>query len=175
MKNKEETPLSAKIIRSDRRKKTISARIVGQELLVYLPTGLSEKEEKKWVEKMVKWAGDQKRKKGLDNPNEKLIKRADQLNSQFFGSKLKWNSIEYVINQNRVNGSCTSKKGTIRLSDRLIDMPDWVRDYVIIHELAHLIQPNHSSSFWNIVNQYKFTERARGYLMASNLNNDEIE
>jgi predicted metal-dependent hydrolase len=46
-------------------------------------------------------------------------------------------------------------------------MPDWVRDYVLIHEMAHLIEPNHSKSFWDIVSRYELAERARGYLMAA--------
>jgi predicted metal-dependent hydrolase len=167
--------LDVRIIKSEKRKKMVGAKIVGEELRIYLPNRLSKEEEKKWVGKMVKWAEDRKRKKGLNNPNERLIKRAQQLNKQFFDGRLKWNSIEYVTNQNRVNGSCTSKMGTIRLSDRLINMPSWVIDYVIIHELAHLVQPNHSSSFWKLVNQYKFTERARGYLMASNLETNGVE
>jgi len=172
---KEEMPLALKIIRSSRRKKTISARIVSDELLVYLPAGLTEKEEKAWTEKMMKWAGDRKRKKGLDDHNEILLKRAHQLNKEYFDGNLRWNSVQYVTNQNRIFGSCTIKKGTIRISDRLIGMPPWVRDYVIIHELAHLLRPDHSKFFWRLVNQYKFTERARGYLMASDLDSDEAE
>lgn len=167
--------LSVKIIRSSKRKRTISARVVGNELFVYLPTGLPEEEEKKWVDKMVSKVKNHTKRGNLADHNKELIKRVEQLNKQFFGGKLKWNSIEYVTNQNRVNGSCTSKMGTIRISDRLINMPGWVRDYVIIHELAHLIQPNHSGAFWKLVNQYKWTERARGYLMASSLEKDEAE
>lgn len=168
-------PLPIKIVRSSRRKKTIGARIVNGELRVCLPTGLSGQEEDKWVAKMTEWARARQREKGLDSPNERLINRAEQLNKEYFGGRLKWNSIEYVTNQNRIFGSCTTRKGTIRISDRLINMPDWVRDYVLIHELAHLVQPNHSEAFWRLVNQYKLTERARGYLMAGNLEGDEVE
>jgi len=167
--------LDVRIIKSERRKKMIGAKIVGQELRIYLPNRLSGEEEKKWVDKMVKWAEGRKRKKGLDEHNEELKKLAEEINKQYFGGKLHWNSIEYVTNQNKIFGSCTSRKGTIRISDRLITMPNWVRNYVVIHELAHLVFPDHAKHFWKIVNQYKFTERARGYLMASNMETDEAE
>ena len=53
---------------------------------------------------------------------------------------------------------------TIRLSDRLREMPTWVSDYVLVHELAHLIEANHSTYFWELVGRYPKTERARGFL-----------
>ncbi|HEY4938445.1 MAG TPA: M48 family metallopeptidase, partial [Actinomycetota bacterium] len=56
--------------------------------------------------------------------------------------------------------------GAIRLSESLLDMPGWVRDYVLVHELAHLLVPNHSPKFWALVERYPLTERARGYLIA---------
>jgi predicted metal-dependent hydrolase len=63
-------------------------------------------------------------------------------------------------------GSCTIAEGRIRIASRLAAYPRWVLDYVIVHELAHLIEPNHSPAFWSLVNRYEKAERARGYLIA---------
>ena len=40
-------------------------------------------------------------------------------------------------------GSCTPAEGSIRVSDKVRGMPGWVLDYVLLHELAHLIEPGH--------------------------------
>jgi predicted metal-dependent hydrolase len=47
-------------------------------------------------------------------------------------------------------GSC-SRSGHICLNWRLVAMPDWVRDYVLIHELMHLRRMDHSPAFWKLV------------------------
>jgi len=61
-------------------------------------------------------------------------------------------------------GSCTVKDN-INLNWRLIKAPMFVIDYVIVHELAHLIESNHTSRFWNIVRtQVPTTEKARIWL-----------
>jgi predicted metal-dependent hydrolase len=97
------------------------------------------------------------------------------LNERYFNGRFHWQSIRYVSNQNGRFGSCTPSRGTIRLSDRLVAMPTWVRDYVIVHELAHLEEANHGPRFWQLVNHYPLAERARGYLMAIGLEEMEGE
>jgi predicted metal-dependent hydrolase len=163
-----------KIIRSSRRTRTISARQDGDTMLVYLPTGLTPEEEQRWVERMRDRLDRAKTRKNL-NSDEALRQRSDELNQTYFGGQLKVAEIRYVTNQNHRFGSCTPSTGTIRLSHRLAEMPGWVVDYVIVHELAHLLQPNHSARFWKLVNRYKLTERARGFLIAKGLAEDDDE
>jgi predicted metal-dependent hydrolase len=55
-----------------------------------------------------------------------------------------------VRNQKWRWGSC-SRSGHICLNWRLLQMPDWVRDYVMIHELMHLTRMDHSPRFWKLV------------------------
>ncbi|MBI3415165.1 MAG: M48 family metallopeptidase [Verrucomicrobia bacterium] len=57
-----------------------------------------------------------------------------------------------VRNQRSRWGSCSIKR-TISLNWRLIQTPDWVRDYIIIHELMHLREMNHSPRFWRCVSE----------------------
>jgi len=170
MKNK-----NIKIIRSTRRKKTISARVVGNEIHVYLPASLPQSDEEKYVNEMIGKLEKRKRRQELNKDGGYLAKRAKEINKKFFNGKLNFASINYVTNQTSKFGSCSCKKATIRISDKIAEMPSWVIDYVIIHELAHLIEPNHSKNFWDIVNRYKYAERARGYLIAKSMEDDGVD
>ena len=114
----------------------------------------------------IRW---QRRQATADLDDADLERRARELNRQYFGGKLRWKSVRWVSNQNTRNGSCTPSQGTIRISHRLAKMPAFVRDYVLVHELAHLVEANHGPRFWKLVNRYPRTERARGYLMAVGL------
>ncbi|NBU35383.1 MAG: M48 family peptidase [Bacteroidetes bacterium] len=73
--------------------------------------------------------------------------RVYELNNIHFKAKIK--DIK-LSNTNSRWGSC-SKSGVIRLASRLMLAPNEVMDYVIIHELAHLIEFNHSTNFWKLV------------------------
>ena len=57
-----------------------------------------------------------------------------------------------VRNQRSRWGSC-SRRGTVSLNWRLIQSPPFVRDYIILHELMHLRQMNHSAQYWREVEQ----------------------
>lgn len=98
---------------------------------------------------------------------QELEKKAQRFNQKYFQGRLSWRRIYYSPNQNsRMFGNCNVKNKTIRLSSRLLKMPQFVHDYVLVHELTHLQIKKHGSKFWQLVNQYPKTERAKGYLMA---------
>lgn len=159
--------MKVKIIRSKKRKKTVSARAEDGYFVVRAPARMSEAELQPIIENLKKRWEKRQAKTALDD--QALQDRAQELNRQYFAGKLTWKSIKWVTNQNSRFGSCTPTNGTIRISHRLAKMPVFVRDYVIIHELAHLLEPNHGPKFWALVNRYPKTERARGYLMAVGL------
>jgi predicted metal-dependent hydrolase len=158
-----------KLIRSRKRKKTISAKEVDGVIQLYLPMGLSREEESRYVLWAKKRFEAQRRKKELwaDNADSVLELRARELNKRYFDGELSWVQISYTTEQNaRTFGICNTEKKTIRISDRLRKMPKFVHDYVVVHELAHLKVPRHGPEFWKLVNRFPKTERARGYLMA---------
>ena len=161
--------MQIKIIRSGKRKRTVSTREIEGIIHLYLPMGLSSEAESKYIQWAKKRFESRKRKKELreKNADEELEKLARRFNKQYFGDKLSWERICYSTEQNaRMFGNCDSGTKAIRMSDRLLKMPQFVHDYVLIHELAHLIAPGHGPDFWEFVNRYSRTERARGYLMA---------
>ena len=161
-------PLSVHVTRSARRQRTLSARLVGDRLEIRIPQDTSPADEARFVEKMLRRFDLEARWQALDD-RAALHARAVELSRRYFGGKLVPASVEYVTNQDRIHGSCSVRTGRIRLSHRLATMPAWVRDYVLVHELAHLKVPSHSAAFWQLVNRFPLAERARGYLMAAGL------
>ena len=87
------------------------------------------------------------------------------LSDRYLGGLAMPESVRWVDNQRSRWGSCTPGDRTIRLSSRLQGMPAWVIDYVLIHELAHLLEPGHDAKFWAWVDRYPQAERAKGYLI----------
>lgn len=163
----EQSPVPIKVIRSHNRSKTASARLVDGTLVVRVPAHISEEEEHRLVDGLTKKVLSKSRLASGTLPN--LKNRAAALNRQYFGGKLNVREIKWVTNQQKQYGSCTPSTSVIRISDRVAAMPSWVLDYVLMHELAHLLEANHSAAFWKVVARYPLTERARGYLIAIGL------
>ena len=153
--------------RSSRRKKTITAEIVGSALIVSVPERMSRAEEHQWVEKMTLRLAAQRRRDRL-NEDGALGRRARELAARYLDG-VEFKDIRWVDNQKSRWGSCSVNERSIRLSLEVSDYPGWVRDYVIVHELAHLIVPDHSDAFWELVERYPLTERARGFLIAKGM------
>lgn len=153
--------------RSSRRKKTISAEIVGDALVVSIPERMSRAEEQEWVSRMATRMSERKRRDRL-NADGALARRAAELADRYLDG-VRPRDIEWVTNQKSRWGSCSPAEGSIRLSVELAGYPGWVRDYVIVHELAHLVVADHSERFWDLVDRYPMTERARGFLIAKGM------
>jgi len=149
--------------RSKRRRRTVSAYRDGEKIVVLIPAHMSRKQEAEWVEAMV--ARVQKSEKVTPPSDAELMDRALTLNDRYLGGLGVPGSVRWVSNQKQRWGSCTPGDRTIRLSVRLQGMPAWVIDYVLVHELAHLIEPGHDEAFWGWVDRYPQAERAKGYLL----------
>lgn len=153
---------SVRVVRSKRRRKTVSATIDRGVLVVRIPANMSRAEEARWVERMREKLLSKRDKKQSLRSNDALEARARRLAQDYFGG-LEF-TIDWSTRQQQRWGSCTPLEATIRLSTNLKRFPDYVIDYVIIHELAHLLIADHSPAFWQLVAKYPLTDRARGFL-----------
>ncbi|MFB7059111.1 M48 metallopeptidase family protein [Streptomyces vinaceus] len=153
---------AVEVRRSARRRRTVSAYREGDRTVVLIPARMSEAEERRWVGVMLDKLAAQESKRTLGDAE--LTERAERLSEQYFGARARPRSVRWVTNQNTRWGSCTPAEGSIRLSHRLQGMPEYVVDYVLLHELAHLLVPGHGPRFWELLEAYPRTERARGYL-----------
>ncbi len=148
--------------RSARRRRTVSAYRDGDRTIVLLPAAMSAAEERRWVGVMLeRLAAQERRRRPSDDT---LLTRSAELSQRYLGGRARPRTVRWVDNQGSRWGSCTPSRGSIRLSSRLRGMPQWVVDYVLLHELAHLLVADHGSRFWDLVGGYPRTERARGYL-----------
>jgi predicted metal-dependent hydrolase len=97
-----------------------------------------------------------------------LQTRAEYLNQTCFGGRVKWEAIRWVKPMKTRLGSCTNggpTNGHIRISEEIKAWPQWVVDYIIAHEMAHRLHPDHSPAFWHTLQKaYPKTEQARGFV-----------
>jgi predicted metal-dependent hydrolase len=131
------------------------------ELLV--PASMPHAEREHWAEVMTRRL--ERRAERSRPSDERLVERARKLNTRHFDGRLQWKSIGFA-DMERLWGSCTFTDGAIRIARRAASLPEWVLDYLLMHELAHLVHSDHGSAFHELENRYALTERAKGYLLA---------
>jgi predicted metal-dependent hydrolase len=149
--------------RSTRRRRTVSAyRAEDGTVVVLLPARMSRAEEQEWVEVMLARVERSERRRQPSDAD--LERRAAQLSERYLEGLARPRTVRWATNQGQRWGSCTPADGSIRLSARLQGMPAWVVDYVLVHELAHLLESGHTPTFWRLVERYPKAERARGFL-----------
>jgi hypothetical protein len=156
------TQTAVEVRRSARRRRTVSAYRQGDRIVVLIPARMSRAQEAEWVQTMVSRVerSEARRRPGDDE----LMVRATRLSRAWLEGRAEPLSVRWVDNQRSRWGSCTPADRSIRLSRRLQGMPDWVLDYVLVHELAHLIEAGHNDHFWAWVARYPQADRARAWL-----------
>lgn len=154
--------------RSARRQRSVAAFWEGGKVVVAIPAHFSAAQEREWVAKMVaklqakKLSGANKRRRKSTDMDLEL--RAMNLSQRYLRGRAVPESVRWVTNQNSRWGSATPAERTIRLSDKLIGMPEWVVDYVLLHELTHLLVASHGPRFWAEMAGYADLERAKAFL-----------
>jgi predicted metal-dependent hydrolase len=151
-------PLRIHFVRIRRARRYVLRVRPDGDLRVTIPRGGSQREARRFAERHVDWAHRQRSKvlAGRRPPHEEqaLRERAGrelppQLLALAAAHGLAVSRVT-IRNQRSRWGSC-SPRGHIALNYRLVLMPDAVREYILIHELMHLRQPNHSIRFWRQV------------------------
>lgn len=153
---------------SSRRVKTMTAFREDGRVVVVVPSAMSERQRRQLVPALVAQFKAREEGRGAPRGEAELTLRARQLweahLAPVVGHPAPPFGVRWVSTMERRWGSCSTASGEIRLSDRLLALPAWVVDYVLVHEMVHLVERGHNARFWELVASYPETPRARGFL-----------
>ena len=136
-------------------------------MVVLMPAGLPRSEERRLISDMLTRLRRPGRRSGARTSDEELMRRATALSSKWLDGRPRPASVRWVPAMTTRWASCSPGSREIRISEALREVPSYVLDYVVVHELAHLVVPGgHPPQFWEAVRRYPRTERAMGYLEA---------
>jgi len=158
--------MEIELVRGTRRRKHVEAVLIGDRLRVAFPRWMSLAEAQQTAEELA-----ERMRRRLDSSCIDVAARTRRLARQYGFPRPQ--SVRWVDNMRQRWGSCTPEDGTIRVSSRLAAYPAWVLDYVLMHELAHLVVDSHGPAHDQLVDRYPYAERARGFLIAVDLEGDE--
>jgi predicted metal-dependent hydrolase len=154
-------PVEVEVQVSKRRRKTATAYWQHNRIMVVLPAHLRGRERSE----MIDWLVGRVRSKrpGAGSSDADLYARAARLADRYVNGQ-RPHSIRWVTNQSRRWGSCSAGTREIRISHRLKLVPEWVLDAIVVHELAHLVHPDHSPSFRQLADRYPRQREAALFL-----------
>jgi predicted metal-dependent hydrolase len=150
------------VIRSKRRKRTISAYRQGGRIVVSIPARLTKAEERSAVPEMVAKIRAQEIEKTVDE--SALATRVDELLG-LYAPEISERPVSVTWRTMRERwGSCTNLDATIRISSRLQRTPAYVLDFVLFHEAVHLRYGDHGPAFKAVLARYPMEGLAQAYL-----------
>jgi Protein of unknown function DUF45 len=148
---------------STRRRKTSEAKWMGDRIVVSLPAHLKGEAR----EKTIAWLVDRlvaKQPLRVAAGDDDLMARALVLCARY-KMRVQPSAVRWATNQTARWGSCSFHSREIRISHRLSSVPGWVLDSVLVHELAHLVHPDHSPAFHQLADRFSRHKEA-GYFLA---------
>ena len=149
--------------RSQRRRRTVSVFREGGRVIISAPARISSEELLPLAQELLGRLIVQAQ--GRTPTDGQLAQRARDLAARWLPPGFpEPSSVRWTTAQSRVWGTCVNSEGCIRLSHRLRPMPDFVIDYVLLHELAHLMHHGHGEEFEALLAPYPDRDRARGFL-----------
>ncbi|MFN8167723.1 MAG: M48 family metallopeptidase [Candidatus Nanopelagicales bacterium] len=155
-------PDGVEVRRSTRRRRSVTAYREAGRTVVVVPARMSRAEIVPYVEELV---GRLERREARGRRTDaELMARAAELSRLYLDDLAHPATVRWVSNQRRRWGSCTPVDRSIRLSDRLVAMPEYVSDYVLLHELAHLLVLDHGPDFEAWMARYPRLLEARAFL-----------
>jgi Protein of unknown function DUF45 len=136
---------------STRRKKTGNAHWSGSRIVVQIPARVRGRDRREFVDELVqKLLTQRPQNAGGDGA---LEERARTL-AELYNDGVMPSSVRWVNNQQARWASCSPGSREIRVSSRLRQCPEWVIDAVLVHELAHLQEADHSTLFYEIADRH---------------------
>jgi predicted metal-dependent hydrolase len=160
--------MEIELVRGTRRRKHVEAALVGDRLRVSFPKWMSLADAQEAAEELA-----ERMRRRIDPARIDVASRARRLAREYGLPRPK--KVQWSAHQTQLWGSCTPADAAIRVSDRLAAFPSWVLDYVLVHELAHLLVEHHGRAHDDLVNRYPLAERARGFLIAKDLAPDDLD
>lgn len=154
-------PPGVEVRASHRRERTVAAFREFGRTIVVVPASLPAAEVHRAVAQMVRRL---EREEADLASDDALWRRAEQLRAAYLPEAAHPSRVRWSRRQLKRWGSCTPSRRTIRVSALLRGAPGYVVAAVLVHELAHLLRPDHGPEFQALVRRFPDHDRAEAFL-----------